>query len=100
MDLRRAGARAFVAALLAALGGTASAADYVEVPAGTLASAIAANASSVPVPIDAFWMRVSPVTQGEFRRFVEGAPEWQRGRVAQVFADAGYLQDWRGETTL
>jgi len=86
--------------LLATLAATVSAAEYVPVPAGTLASAIAADGSGVPVPIDAFAMRVVPVSKGEFRRFVEATPEWQRGRIPQTFADAGYLQDWRGATTL
>ena len=87
-------------ALLAALAGLASAADYVDVPAGTLASAIAADASGVPVPIDAFSMRVTPVSKGDFRRFVEATPAWQRGRVPRTFADAGYLHDWRGATAV
>lgn len=82
--------------LLAALAGNAAAGDYVQVPAGTLVSAIASDDANSPVPIDAFAMRVTPVTKGEFRRFVETAQEWQRNRIPHTFADAGYLQDWRG----
>jgi len=93
-------ARAFAAALLTALAGAAAAADYVPVPAGTLASAIASDAGGAPVPIDAFSMRVTPVTKGEFRRFVEARPEWRRGRIPRTFADASYLQDWRGATAV
>ena len=88
-------ARALVAALLAALAGNGTAAEYVQVPAGTLTSAIAPDAVGTPVPIDAFSIRVTPVTKGEFRRFIEARPEWQRGRVPQTFADRRYLQDWR-----
>ena len=87
-------ARALVAALLAALAGNGTAAEYVQVPAGTLTSAIAPDAIGTPVPIDAFSIRVTPVTKGEFRRFVEARPEWQRGRVPQTFADRRYLLDW------
>lgn len=92
--------RACAAALLAALAGASAAADYVQVPAGTLASAIASDAASGPVSIDAFSMRVTPVTKGEFRRFVAAAPEWQRGRIPHTFADAGYLHDWPGPTSV
>jgi len=98
--LRPARARAFAAALLAALAGSAAAADYVQVPAGTLASAIAGDTGGAPVPVDVFSMRVTPVSKGEFRRFVEAAPEWRRGRIPHTFADEGYLQDWRGATTV
>ena len=45
-------------------------------------------------------MRTTPVDKGEFLGFVASHPQWQRGRVAKIFADAGYLQDWRGALTL
>jgi formylglycine-generating enzyme required for sulfatase activity len=87
-------------ALLAALVGSAGAADYVQLPAGMLASVIASDPGNGPAPIDAFAMRTTPVTKGEFRRFVEASSEWQRGRIPSTFADAGYLQDWRGATVV
>jgi len=98
--LRPTKARALAAAGLAALAGGAIAADYVTVPAGTLASAIAGDSRAAPVPVEAFSMRVTLVSKGEFRRFVESRPEWQRGRIAQIFADPGYLHDWLGATTV
>ena len=70
-------------------------AEYVDVPAGTLASALAGDADKAPVSVAAFSLRVVPVTQGEFRRFVVAHPEWRRDRVARIFADAGYLHGWR-----
>lgn len=86
--------------LLATASAAAAAADYVDVPAGTLASVLAGDADKEPVAVPAFTMRVVPVTQGDFRRFVTTAPQWQRGRVARTFADAGYLQHWHSATTL
>jgi len=84
-----------VAVALASLSAPAPAGpDYVAVPAGTLASVLAGDADKAPLDVPAFAMRVSPVTQGEFRRFVLAQPQWQRSRVARTFADAGYLQDW------
>ena len=68
--------------------------DYVTVPAGTLASVLASDADTAPIEVSAFSMRVSPVTQGEFRRFVIAQPQWRRGIIARTFADAGYLQNW------
>lgn len=68
--------------------------DYVAVPAGTLASVLANDADKLPIAVPGFVMRVSPVTQGEFKRFLAAHPQWQRDRVARTFADAGYLQDW------
>ena len=70
-------------------------ADYVDVPAGSLVSAIAAGIDKAPVPVAAFSMRVVPVTQGEFRAFVVDHPEWRRDRVPRAFADASYLHGWR-----
>ena len=80
--------------------GIAHAADYVDVPAGTLSSVLANDADREPMAVKTFAMRVTPVSQGEFRRFVVDHPEWQRGRVARTFADAGYLKDWRTPVTL
>ncbi len=82
------------AAIFAAGTCAAQEADYVRLPGGTLLSVIASDADRTPVPIDAFAMRVMPVTKGEFRRFVAAHPAWRRDRVARTFADAGYLQDW------
>src|SRR5664279_6518689 len=93
-NMMLAAAVALAIALLAAAP-AARGADYVEVPAGTLTSAIAGDADRTPVPVGPFALRVAPVTRGEFLRFVEAHPEWRRDRVAATFADAGYLHAWR-----
>ncbi len=71
-----------------------SAADYVNVPAGTLTTVLANDGDRAPVPVAPFAMRVLPVTQAEFSGFVAANPTWQRDRVARTFADSGYLRDW------
>ncbi|MBX3623179.1 MAG: formylglycine-generating enzyme family protein, partial [Rhizobacter sp.] len=53
------------------------------------------DADRSPAPVAAFAMRVTPVTQGEFSRFVAAHPEWRRDRVARSLADNGYLASWR-----
>jgi formylglycine-generating enzyme required for sulfatase activity len=73
---------------------------YVMLPAGTLKSVLASDADKGPMPVAAFAMRVLPVTQGEFLRFVSKQPQWQRQNVAMTFADASYLQDWQASTSL
>ena len=73
----------------------AQAADYIQVPGGTLDSILASDANAEAVLVQAFSMRVAPVTNGEFRQFVVGRPAWQRGRIARTFADTGYLRHWR-----
>jgi len=89
------------AALLCVQGAAAAAGpDYVAVPAGTLASVLANDADKAPLLVPAFEMRVSPITQGEFRRFVLAQPQWQRDQVARTFADAGYLQHWASAVRL
>jgi sulfatase modifying factor 1 len=76
---------------------TASAplAGYVDMPAGTLACVLANDADKEPMAVEAYAMRSTPVTQGEFQRFVVAHPQWQRDHIARTFADTGYLQDWR-----
>src|SRR4051812_41148643 len=69
-------------------------AEYVALPAGSLSGVLATDADRTPAPVAPFSMRVEPVTQEEYRRFVTAQPEWRRDRVPQTFAGAGYLQGW------
>ncbi len=47
------------------------------------------------VPVAAFWVDRAPVTNVEFARFLRRAPEWTRSRVPELFAERGYLAEWR-----
>ena len=49
---------------------------------------------STPVDVAPFAMRTTPVTVGEFSRFVQAHPEWMRGQAPAVFADGRYLLQW------
>jgi sulfatase modifying factor 1 len=40
------------------------------------------------------------VTNAEVLAFVTANPEWRRTRVNRLFADAGYLRHWAGDTQL
>jgi sulfatase modifying factor 1 len=81
-----------LALALLPVAGAASAAQYVTVPAGTLVSVLSGgSAADVALPIAAFALRTTPVTNREFRAFTDAHPEWRRGKAPAVFADASYL---------
>jgi formylglycine-generating enzyme len=69
-------------------------ADYVDVPGRAFTSVIASDATGGITRVDAFSMRATPVTNGEFRRFLDAHPQWARGQVPAVFADGTYLSHW------
>ena len=52
------------------------------------------------IDVGAFELDRVPVTNGEFLAFVRAHPQWQRDRVAHVFADDGYLLRWAGPVEL
>jgi formylglycine-generating enzyme len=84
---------------LAAAQGAWAHAIYVPVPAGTLATVLANDATTAPVEVPAFAMRETPVTQQEMQAFVLTHPAWRRDWVPSTFADAGYLRAWSSATT-
>ena len=68
-------------------------AQYLSVPAGTIASVLSGGSSdNAPTPVAAFSLRARPVTVAEFLRFIVAHPEWSRAQVPAVFADGNYLQ--------
>jgi formylglycine-generating enzyme len=78
-----------LAAALAASGG-----DYVRLPGGRFRTALAYEDLKGPRDIPSFELMRRPVTNAEFAAFVARNPQWQRDRVATVFADARYLSHW------
>jgi formylglycine-generating enzyme len=91
LTVRRA---ALLACGLAAAPWCSAQAAYVPIPAGTLVTVLANDATTAPVLVPAFAMRETPVTQGEMQAFVLTHPAWRRDRVPRTFADAGYLRSW------
>ena len=76
-------------------GARAGASRMAMIPAGSYRPLYAPVGES-RVRVAAFALDRDPVTRGDFLAFVSRRPEWQRGRVRPVFADARYLADWRG----
>jgi len=73
---------------------TSSAQSYVRIGGGVFRTALPSNGTTTRVA--PFRLRTQPVTNAEFASFVKTHPEWQRGAVPVVFADARYLSGWQG----
>jgi len=91
-----------LAACGAALGaGEALSATYLPLPGGPFSSVLpqGPNDQAAVVTLAPYAMRDEPVTLAEFQRFLAAHPEWRRDRVPKLFADAGYLAQWRDADT-
>jgi sulfatase modifying factor 1 len=53
-----------------------------------------ASAAEREVKVNAFYLDVKPVTNGEFAAFVAVHSEWRRDRAKRLLADAAYLAHW------
>lgn len=83
-----------VAVLGCVVGLAAHAADYVTLPGGAFLSVLPPADKPIAVDVAAFAMRRTTVTQGEFLAFTRKHPQWQRDRVAALFAESRYLEQW------
>lgn len=52
------------------------------------------------IPMRPFLLDPLPVTAGEFLEFVRNTPNWRRGAVSRLFADASYLSGWKAALDL
>lgn len=73
---------------------------YLDLPATSFLSIIETEPNTRPQPVAAFALRSEPVTNAEFLAFVQANPQWRRGHVPAVFADAGYLSQWASADAL
>jgi formylglycine-generating enzyme required for sulfatase activity len=71
---------------------TSSAAEYRSIAGGTLRTALPLDGETVPVA--AYQLRSKPVSNAEFKEFLQHHPQWQRGRVPSLFAGENYLLSW------
>lgn len=53
-----------------------------------------------PIPVAAFKMDVTAVTNAEFLEFVKANPDWQRSKVNRLFADTNYLRQWASDLSV
>ena len=52
-----------------------------------------------PIQVLPFSIDTYPVTQAEYRVFVESHPRWRRSAQKPIFADPGYLRSWKDDLT-
>lgn len=53
---------------------------------------------SLLTDVASFEMDIHPVTQAQFKRFIDQNPEWRKSQIAPLRADASYLQSWSSDT--
>ncbi|MEO6833343.1 MAG: formylglycine-generating enzyme family protein [Chitinophagaceae bacterium] len=53
--------------------------------------------SDKPIPIAAFLMDETAVTNGEYLEFIKANPSWSKSKVSRLFADPNYLAQWEGD---
>jgi sulfatase modifying factor 1 len=52
------------------------------------------------IHVSAFGVAARPVSRGDFLRFVQRHPRWQRSHAERLFVEATYLADWDGDSSL
>ena len=79
----------------ATVAATRPAPAYTRVAGGSFLSLLPPDGKQGKAAVADFSMRVLPVSNAEFSRFVNAHPAWRRERVAgSTMADAQYLQAW------
>ena len=68
------------------------------IPGGIFHPMFTAENDPKDVPVKAFCLDISPVTNREFLEFVRANLRWQRSRVKRIFADESYLRNWAADT--
>lgn len=66
----------------------------------TFRSVLPVSKTGKEVTIAPYRFARTPVTNAQFLEFVRAHPQWQRGQVPPLFADAGYLTQWGGPLSL
>lgn len=69
----------------------------VLVPAGEWVPFLREDRGPDVIRVPAFWIDRLPVTKGEYLDFVIQNPGWRRSQVRRLFADPGYLLEWRSD---
>ncbi|HRG49345.1 MAG TPA: SUMF1/EgtB/PvdO family nonheme iron enzyme, partial [Leptospiraceae bacterium] len=71
--------------------------ELVKVPAGVYKPFIKVEAESAtkPIPVKSFYLDKYPVTKKDYSEFISKNPKWKKENTPQIFADEGYLDDWK-----
>ncbi len=65
------------------------------VPQKNIKKNIKNEETQTPVVVDPFWMDRYLVTNEDFLNFIRHKPEWRKSKIKRVFADPGYLTNWK-----
>jgi len=89
------GAPAVLMALIAtSLQAQGPAPDFALVPGGEFRSALRYEDVTAGTKVAPFLLMRRPVTNGDYLRFVQANPAWQRGRAPRALAEPRYLSHW------
>lgn len=55
---------------------------------------------SIPVEVNSFLLDQYPVTNIDYKAFVEANPQWRKSMVKKIFADQGYLRHWTSDLNI
>lgn len=94
------GAALVVALTVASLRAESARAPMALIDGGTYRPFYPATPKEREVAIRAFRLDKLPVTNADFLAFVRRNPKWRRDRVEPLFADAHYLEGWKGPLDL
>ena len=68
----------------------------VTLPAGSYVPFLSGSQRQA-IEVPSFKMDVSPVSRGDFLAFLKTHPEWRRSNARRIFAEKGYLENWRSD---
>lgn len=72
-------------------------ADMVDIPSGSYKLFFKENLNqeNKSISIHSFYLDKKLVTKLEYLEFLNVNPKWKKEKVSKLFADAGYLSDWK-----
>lgn len=79
---------------------TAASAEPAKIGPGIYRPIFPASPAEREVPVAAFRLDRTPVTNAQFLAFVREHPEWRRDRIKPLFADELYLAHWASPDSL
>ena len=76
--------------------------DVILIPAGEFqmgSQAAEENGTEIRVKsifVDAFLINKYPITNAQYKIFLDANPQWEKNRIIETFHDGNYLQTWSG----
>lgn len=57
------------------------------------------SSDSQQVAVKPFLMDIYPITNADFKKFIQRNPQWRKSSIKSIFADKNYLQHWNSDTS-